>query len=115
MAQPEKLAVVWTSGDRDVAIKMVMMYTHNAKIQNWWKDVLLIVWGHSAKLLSVDVEVGNYVGKMLKDGVEVVACKACADSYGVSDVLEKMGVEVKYMGQPLTAYLKDDSYRVITF
>ena len=69
MAQPDKLAVVWTSGDRDVALKMVMMYTHNAKIQNWWKDVLLIVWGHSAELLSVDVELGNYVGKMLKDGV----------------------------------------------
>ncbi len=115
MAQPEKLAVVWTSGDRDVAIKMVFMYTHNAKIQNWWQDVMLIVWGHSAKLLSVDVELGNYVKKMLKDGVEVVACKACADSYGVSDVLEKMGVEVKYMGQPLTEYLKDDACRVVTF
>ena len=113
--QPEKLAVLWTSGDRDVAIKMVFMYTHNAKLQGWWKDVMLIVWGHSAKLLSVDTEVGNYVVKMLKDGVEVVACKACADSYGVSDILEKMGVDVKYMGQPLTEYLKDPAVKVITF
>ena len=47
--------------------------------------------------------------------MEVVACKACADSYGVSDILEKMGIEVKYMGQPLTQYLKEDEYKVVTF
>jgi hypothetical protein len=115
MAVPTKLKVVWTSGDRDVAIRMVFMYTYNAKVQNWWEEVELVVWGHSAQLLSVDTEVGNYALKMMKDGVKVVACKACADSYGVSDVLAKMGVEVKYMGQPLTEYLKDEACRVVTF
>ena len=115
MADPTKLAVVWTSGDRDVALKMVLMYAHNAKLRQWWEDVVLIVWGSSAKLLSVDIEVGNYVTKMIADGVAVEACKACSDSYGVSDVLEKMGVDVRYMGQPLTEYLKDDSCRVVTF
>jgi len=113
--KPEKLVVLWTSGDRDVALKMVFMYTLNAKLQDWWKDVTLIVWGHSAKLLSVDTELGNYALEMIKAGVEVVACKACADSYGVSDILEKMGTEVKYMGQPLTRYLKEDEYKVVTF
>ena len=47
-------------------------------------------------------------------GVEIVACKACADSYGVSEVLEGMGIDVKYMGQPLTEMLKGD-WKVITF
>ena len=113
--KPDKLVVLWTSGDRDVALKMVFMYTLNAKLQDWWKDVVLIVWGHSAKLLSVDSELGNHVLEMIKAGVEVAACKACADSYGVSDILEKMGIEVKYMGQPLTRYLKDEQSRVVTF
>jgi hypothetical protein len=27
--------------------------------------------------------------------------------YGVSEKLGKIGVEVKYMGQPLTAYIKE--------
>ena len=29
--KPDKLMVLWTSGDRDVALKMVFMYTLNAK------------------------------------------------------------------------------------
>ncbi|MCJ7626998.1 MAG: DsrE family protein, partial [Longimicrobiales bacterium] len=73
--EPSRLAVLWTSGDPEVATKVALM-----------------------------AEVG----------VEIVACKACADSYGVSDVLEGLGIEVKYMGQPLTEILKGD-WKVLTF
>ena len=51
-----KLFVLWTSGDREVALKMVFMYTYNAKKYGWWKDITLVVWGPSAKLLSGDKE-----------------------------------------------------------
>ena len=44
----------------------------------------------------------------------MVACKACADRYGVSEVLAGMGIDVKYMGLPLTDRLKGD-WEVITF
>ena len=47
-----KLAVLWTSGDPDVAEKMGFMYTYNAKKQGWFDEVVLIVWGPSAKLLT---------------------------------------------------------------
>jgi hypothetical protein len=47
-------------------------------------------------------------------GVELVACKACADSYGGSGKLEELGIEVKYMGVPLTEMLKGD-WIVVTF
>ena len=51
----------------------------------------------------------------MKDaGVELLACKACTDSYGVSEVLENMGITVKYMGLELTEFLKDEDTRVIT-
>ncbi|TCO70689.1 hypothetical protein, partial [Marinisporobacter balticus] len=56
----DKLVVLWTSGDREVAFKMVFMYTLNAKLKGWWKDVTLIVWGPSSKLLSEDAEVQVY-------------------------------------------------------
>ena len=46
-----KLAVLWTSGDPDVADNVCFMYTHNAKKQKWFDEVTLIVWGPSAKLL----------------------------------------------------------------
>jgi len=49
-----------------------------------------------------------------KAGVELLACKACADRYGVSKRLEELGINVIYMGEPLTGYLKSD-YAVLTF
>jgi hypothetical protein len=114
ISPPAKLAVLWTSGDREVALNMVFMYTYNTKKVGWWDTVQLIVWGPSAKLLSQDSELQEYVKKMLSVGVEVVACKACSDSYGVSEKLESIGVVVKYMGEPFTKILKSD-WKVLTF
>jgi len=110
----DRLAVIWSSGDPDVANKVCLMYTHNAKKQKWFDDVLLIVWGPSAKLLSVDEDLQAKIKTMLKDGVRVQACQACSDSYGVSDQLRTLGVDVKYMGKPLTDILKQ-GWRVLTF
>jgi hypothetical protein len=112
--EPSKLGVLWTSGDREVALKMVFMYTFNAKRGGWWDEVRFIVWGPSSKLLSVDQELQAEVKKMGEAGVELVACKACADLYGVSDKLTELGIDVKYMGRPLTSMLKSD-WEVITF
>ena len=111
---PSRLAVLWTSGDPEVATKVAFMYTLNAKRQGWFDEVTLIVWGPSSKLLSENTELQEAVKGMAEVGVEVVACKACADSYGVSDALAAIGVDVKYMGQPLTEMLKGD-WKVITF
>ena len=33
--KPSELVVLWTSGDRDVALKMVFMYTLNSKLKGW--------------------------------------------------------------------------------
>lgn len=109
-----ELKVVWTSGDKEVALKMVHMYVYNAKINKWWDDVELIIWGPSSKLLAEDDDLQLSVVAMLKQGIKVVACQACADSYSVSDKLRKLNIEVKYMGLPLTEYLKSDA-KVITF
>lgn len=112
--QADELVVLWTSGDREVALKMIFMYTFNSKTKGWWEDVCLIVWGPSSKLLTEDKELQEYVARMLEAGIEVVACKACTDSYGISDEVEKLGIEVKFMGQPLTHMLKRNS-KLITF
>jgi hypothetical protein len=110
----DKLVVLWTSRDREVALNMVFMYTLNSKLRGWWKEVCLIVWGPSAKLLSVDKELQDGIFEMKRNSVELLACKACSDRYGVSEELEELGIEVKYMGQPLTDLLMED-YKIITF
>ncbi|MHC4069986.1 MAG: DsrE family protein [Planctomycetota bacterium] len=112
--QATKLGVLWTSGDPDVAHKVCFMYTHNAKKQQWFDEVVLIVWGPSSRLLAGDKELAAKVKAMMADGVTVQACKACADLYGVADDLSALGIEVKYMGQPLSDMLKTD-WKVLTF
>ena len=111
---PLKLAVVWTSGDRDVAEKMVFMYVYNAKKQGWFDEVKLIVWGPSSKLLSVDTELQDYIKRMKDTGVELQACIVCADMYGVTEKLRALGIEVKAMGVPLTNIIKD-GWKTMTF
>jgi len=102
-----KLAVLWTSGDPDVAEKMGFMYTYNAKKQGWFDEVVLIVWGPSAKLLSENEKLQEYVKKMQEAGVVVEACIACARMYDVDEELAEMGIDVKGMGVPLSNYLKE--------
>jgi len=104
----DNLVVIWTSGDKEVAKNMAFMYAFNSKLREWWKEVTLVVWGPSAKLLATDEELQGQIKKMLGTGVKVSACKACADNYEVSEELEGLGINVKYMGSPLTKYLKGD-------
>jgi hypothetical protein len=113
-AKPDELVVLWTSGDREVALKMAFMYTFNSNRFKWgWKGVTLIVWGPSAKLLAEDQELKEHIIDMKDAGIKLQACKKCSDMYGVSDDLKRLGIEVKYMGKALTDYLRDDKYRVL--
>jgi len=111
---PDKLVVLWTSDNPYVAERVAFMYTHNAKLSGWFKDVTLIIWGPSAKLITENIRLQEQVRQMQKDGVVVEACIACANAYGVADDLRKLGYDVKGMGKPLTDYLKSGA-KVLTF
>lgn len=113
--QKNRLAIVWTSGDPDVAHKMALMYVHASQKRSWFEENLVIVWGPSARLLSGDKELQAKVKAMMDDGVNFQACLACADMYGVTTKLREMGIDVKYMGKPLTDLLQDDGWEVMTF
>jgi hypothetical protein len=114
LAPADRLVVLWTSADRDVAMNMVFMYALNAKRAGWWDDVTFIIWGPSAKLLSEDAALQAELEKMKAAGIVLEACIACADRYGVTGKLNGLGVDVKGMGKPLTAYIKEGR-RVLTF
>jgi len=67
----DSLTVLWTSGDKEVALNMVFMYALNAKLRNWWNEVRLIVWGPSSRLLSEDADLQDEVRKMRDAGVHL--------------------------------------------
>jgi hypothetical protein len=111
---PTRLCVVWSSGDPGVAKNVCFMYSHNAKRQGWFGVVHLVVWGPSAKLLAENEELQKEVKAMQKTGVVVEACVVCAKNYGVVDALQKLDIDVKPMGQPLSQRLKGP-WKVLTF
>jgi len=108
MSKKTHLYVLWTNDNPVTAEKMVFMYTINSLAKGWWEKVTLIIWGAPAKLVSEDEKIQKLVKKALKAGVQITACKACADQLGVTKALEKLDIEVRYWGAPLTEILKND-------
>jgi len=43
---------------------------------------------------------------MINQGIKIEACKDCCDNFGVTDKLTSLGINVRYMGKPLTDYIK---------
>ena len=106
MDNPARLVTIWASGDREVALSSCLMYTHNSKRKGWWDQVRLIVWGPSAPVLAGDTELQDKIKLMQQDGVELLACRACSDRYGVTENLEALGIEVVHVGEALTEMLQ---------
>jgi len=110
----DTLVVLWVSGDRDVAEKSCLMYAHAAKKHQWFSEVILIIWGPSARLTAEDDVIREKVLSMQDDGVILEACIACSEMLGVTEELKSLGIDVKGMGTALTNYLKQD-YKVLTY
>ncbi len=110
----DKLTILWTTGDEETALNMILMYTLKSNQNKWWKECSLVTWGPSNKLLCSSTEVQALVQEIMKEGVRVMACQRCAERYDLVDQIKDMGIEVKLMGEPLTEYLKDESRRVIS-
>lgn len=114
MTWMKKLAVLWTSDKAETALNMLLMYLHKSNVNRWWDQCDLITWGPSNKLVCENSEVNALVRELMDLGVRVYACQRCAEKYGLAEQLEAMGIVVKLMGEPLTTYLQDESYRILT-
>jgi hypothetical protein len=106
--QPNRLVVLWTADNPDVATHMAFMYMRASKTSNWWDDVTLVVWGPSSKLLAESEKLQSELAKLKEADVRVQACVVCANMYGVADTLRDLGIEVKPMGKPLSDMLQSD-------
>ena len=111
--QKTHLYLLWTNDNLITSEKMVFMYTVNSLIYGWWEKVTLIIWGATAKLVSENMDIQEKIKQALDAGVHVTACKACADQLGVTETLEKLDIEVKYWGIPLTEILTSEK-RLLT-
>jgi hypothetical protein len=109
-----KLMIVWSSSEKEVAKKLILMYGSVILERKYWDEATIIVWGPSAKLLAEDEELQQQFEVVKKSGVQFFACVVCADSYGVSDKLRELGITLIHTGEMLTEALQSD-VKVITF
>jgi len=107
MDKPNNLLIIWSSADREVALSNAFMYARASARNAWWDTIRFLIWGPSAKLLIGDEELLAGVMEMMDNGVQVLACRACADMYGTSAQLEELGVNVMYVGEYVTKMLKN--------
>ena len=107
MQQSKHLHILWTNADAETAQYMVMMYATNSKLNAWWQEVTVIIWGATARLAVQDEAIRQRIQIAQQAGVKFSACVACARQLGVDKELAQMGVEVKGWGQPLTELIQE--------
>ena len=109
-----KVLVVWKSNNDIDIHNFVIPYCYNAVVQNWFDEVELLIWGASQEKVMQDEIIQQRVANLIKNDITVYACKMCSDNVGATEVLEKIGVNVRYTGDLLSDRLKDKEYEVIT-
>lgn len=102
----EELTILWTNPDPLTAREMVLLYALNAKLNGWWEEVTVLVWGGPAKLIIEDDEIRRALAENIAAGVKFTACKKCTDDLGVSGELKALGIKTKYWGVGLTKIIK---------
>ncbi|MFI3251904.1 MAG: DsrE family protein [bacterium] len=105
----EKLNILWINDNKHTVKYLLGMYTTNSIKNNWWDNITIIIWGGSNELIKNDVEVQELIIEMKSKGVVLEACKVCADNIGTTELLLNLGVDVKFMGAPMTQYIKGDN------
>jgi len=109
-----RLLIVWSSQDKEVAEKLVLLYSGVMLPRNYWDEAILMIWGPSAKLLNEDKDLQKKIKEIALTGVKLQACVVCTDDYGVSDNLKELGIELIHTGEMLTHALQNN-WKVITF
>jgi len=109
-----KVFVILASGDREVALEVGLVYPLNAIRNRWMDEVTLIIFGPSEKLAAYDMEVRGRIDELRKAGIEVMACKWCADRMKTTAALEDAGIKVVYVG-PIISQMIKDGWASLTF
>ena len=110
-----RLLIVWSSGEKEVAKKLVLLYGSVMIERKYWDEATIMIWGPSAKVLAEDTELQEQMKVVQKSGVNFNACVVCTDDYGVSQKLKELGVDLIHTGEMLTEALQSDDIKVITF
>ena len=97
-----KLAVLWTTADRETVSGMVLPYALEAALSGRFETVRLAARGPSVRVMSGYGDMAQRIAELIAGGVEVSADSWGADMYGAAEALERMGVRLTDVGAMLT-------------
>jgi hypothetical protein len=107
-----KVMVIISTAEKNKALTGIM-YAVNAQKNKWVEDLKVIFFGPFENLLCEDEEVVQAASRLL-DYETPIACKFLSDRDGISEKLEKMGINVEYVGSLISGYI-DKGYIPMVF
>ena len=100
-----KLLVIVATGDKEKA-QTALMYAGNAIKRGWLDDVKVVYFEPSERLVVEDPILSDQAREIAEAGGSI-ACKYISDRDGVSEEIEKLGVQVEYVGTIVSDLIKD--------
>ena len=108
----DRVFMILSSADTVVHEELSFKYAFNAVKHSWMDEVRVILWGPTELMAAENEDFAEQVRILISGGVEVIACKACSDGFGVSEKLEEIGIKVQYVGTLVTEMLKEGWYQL---
>ncbi|RLB27667.1 MAG: hypothetical protein DRH11_18350 [Deltaproteobacteria bacterium] len=102
----DRLCIVISSSDRQV-IKTALQFARRTVTEKFMADTKLFLFGPSEERVAYDIELQDFVKRFMDAGKQVIACKWCSDNYGVSERLQGLGIEVKFVGEFVSGAIKE--------
>lgn len=101
----QKILFILSTAEKDKALTGVL-YATNVLKNKWFDDVKLCLFGPFEALLAEDKEVQQWVAQLVEYQVPV-ACKFIADGHHASEKLGQLGIQVEYVGEMVSNYIKE--------
>ena len=83
------------------------MYALNSLKYGWMENVKVILFGPAQDLILENEKFRDLIQEYQEIEENVVACKFISDRDEKSEELDKLGIQVKYVGEIISNYIKD--------
>ncbi len=101
------LHILWTNSELHTSELMVLNYATNAMLQKLWDEIIVIIWGNTAKLLAENAHLQEQMKAAMHAGVKFSACVDCVRKLGVEKVFKSQNIEIKPWEEKLTELIKE--------
>jgi hypothetical protein len=108
------LVIIWTSGDKEIALKTALSYALNSKLNGWMQNVTVMACGPSVQLLAKDKDIRNVFTYLKQAGVTILVDKKSVEEYKLSKEIDTLNLEVRTLGKPLTVFIRQKR-TILTF